>query len=567
MNPNENNADMIVETDVAMPMRDGTVLRANVFRPNLAGPFPGLLERTPYGKRTAGVQRYVAAGYVVVSQDTRGRYASDGQFKVFSIENTGDAEDGYDSVEWLARQPYCNGRVGTFGRSYAGWTQWMLAKLRPPHLLAMCAQSIPTELTDLDWPGAFRPARRVHWWLTTMAPDLRRRQGLPGPHTSQEAKAIWEHVEQARWLGLLPWARIPQYLPEGLAEAAEQWLRRPDCRPWRFAEAHHEIDVPNLDLTGWYDHCNGSIDHLAGMQQNARTPLARSQTKTIIGPWNHVDVGARQGGPVDFGPEAEMNVDEAVIRWFDRWLKGIDNGVEGDPAVRYFVIGASRWRHADTWPPSGTERITYHLSSRGDAHRPSGTGALALETPNEPGSDRYVYDPNDPVPTLWPPTLFTAPSDRRRLEYRQDILYYRTPPLSRDVEIAGNPEVVLYASSSAPDTDFFACLVDEAPDGPALAVSSGMVRARHRKSLQREDFLTPDTVTEFHIQLGPTACRFAAGHRIRLEVTSSDFPNFDRNHNTGRNDLFDTELVAARQEVFHSGPCPSRLVLPVRCGT
>jgi len=554
---------IIVERNVPVPMRDGTVLRANVFRPDVPGRFPGLLMRTPYGKPEGGFDRYVHAGYVVVAQDTRGRYASDGKYVPFTVEDTGDAEDGYDSVEWLAGQPYCNGKVGTMGASYNAWMQWKLAKLRPPHLVAMCAYSIPTELTEVDWPGAFRPARRVHWWINTIAPDLRRRRGLPGPHTPEEARRIWNDIEHGRWLGFMPWLELPRYLPDGLAEYVEDWLRHPNRRAWKFAEAHGEIEVPNLDFSGWYDHCSGTIGHLKGMQKNARTELARTQTKLIIGPWNHVGLGGRRIGDFDFGPQAELDLNGLIIRWFDRWLKGVDNGVDREPPVRYFVMGSAEWKSADTWPPDGMREATYYLSSNGDASRVEGSGLLTPEMPGEEPCDAYTYDPKDPVPTLWTRDLFTVPSDRRTLEYRQDILRYRTPPLERDVEVVGHPEVVLYASSSAPDTDFFARLVDEPPDGPALEVCYGMVRARHRNSLDREELLTPGEITEFRIRLGPTACRFLKGHRIRLEITSSDFPNFDRNHNTGRNDLADTELVPARQRIFHSGRYASRLILRV----
>lgn len=552
---------VIVENDVPVPMRDGVMLRANVFRPDAPGRFPGLLIRTPYGKAASGYERYVRAGYVVVAQDSRGRYASDGEYVIFTVENTGDAEDGYDSVEWLAQQPYCNGVVGTMGASYNAWMQWMLARLRPPHLKAMCAYSIPMELTEVDWCGAFRPGRRVRWWLTTIAPDLRRRHGLPPPHTKEEANKIWEDIEQGRWLHFLPWLDLPRYLPPGLAEYAEDWLRHPNRKAWEFAEVHKEVEVPNLDFSGWYDHCNGTMGHLAGMQKNARTEVARAQTKLIIGPWNHGGIGQRKLADIDFGPQAQFDIHDLIIRWFDHWLKGIDNGIDRQPPVRYFVVGSAQWKTADTWPPEGMSETAYYLGGKGDADRADGSGSLVLEAPAEEGYDAYTYDPKDPCPTLWPRTLFTHPSDRRRLEHRRDILYYRTAPLEEEVEIVGYPEVVLYASSSAPDTDFFARLVDEDPDGPALDVCYGMVRARHRNLLDEEELLTPGEVTELRIKLGATACRFPKGHRIRLEITSSDFPNHDRNHNTGRNDLADTQLVPAEQRVFHSKECASRLVV------
>jgi len=317
---------------------------------------------------------------------------------------------------------------------------------------------------------------------------------------------------------------------------------------------HAEIDVPNLDVSGYYDHCNGSMAHLGLMQQEARTEEARTGSKLIVGPWNHGGLGKRRQGATDFGPAAEIDLELVMIRWFDHWLKGLQNGVENDPTVRYHVMGSGTWKSAPTWPPELPAR-SYYLGADG----------MLVDAPgDEPDADTYRYDPVDPVPTLWSRALFTEPSDRRALEHRDDILIYRTPPLDADVEVVGYPSVTLFVTSSAVDTDFFARLVDEFPgDGPAMEVSYGMVRTRHRNSFDREEFLTPGEVTELRIDLGPTACRFVARHRIRLEITSSDFPNHDRNHNTGRDDLEDTELRVAEQRVFFGGKHASYLSVPV----
>jgi hypothetical protein len=422
----------------------------------------------------------------------------------------------------------------------------------------MCAYSIPLELTEVDWWGGFRPGRRIKWWMTSMAPDLRRRHNLPGPRTKEEALRIWDDIEHMRWLGFMPWLDFPKYLPKGLAEYAEDWLRHPNRRPWKFDQVHGDVEVPNLDFSGWFDHCGGTMAHLQLMQKNARTELARTQTRLILGPWNHGGIGKRKIGEIDFGPQADLDINDVIIRWFDRWLKDVDNGMNQEPQVRYFVMGSEKWKAATTWPPEETADVEYHLGLDTD-----GSGLLSSASAAEVTSRTYTYDPNDPVPTLWTRALFTEPSDRRALDYRQDILVYRTPPLEEEVEVVGYPEVVLHAASTAPDTDFFARLVDEHPDGPALEICYGMVRARHRHSLDREDLLTPGEITEFAIKLGPTACRFLKGHRIRLEITSSDFPNHDRNHNTGGNDLAETTLVPADQEVRHGIEHPSRLIVKV----
>ena len=569
---------ILTEPDVQVPMRDGVQMAAHVFRPDADGRFPGILLRTPYDRPKSGFERYVRAGYAVVTMDSRGRYGSEGDWVPFTVEHTGDAEDGYDSVEWLAAQPWCDGSVGTLGASYNAYMQWQLAKLRPPHLVAMCAYTIPLELTEVDWPGGFRPGRRIKWWLTSMAPDLRRRHGLPPPHTPEQARQEWDKVAgEGHWIGYLPWLDFPRQLPPGLAEYAKDWLEHPNRRAWKFDEVHKEVAVPNLDFSGWYDHCNGSMQHLQLMQRHGRTERARSQTKLVAGPWNHPSLGSRTVAGFDFGPQAALDLPDLIIRWFDHWLKGIDNGVNREPAVRYFAMAGrqGQWRSADTWPPANTTPCEYLLSSDGNA-KFGGSGRLSIDGGHtDAEADRFDYDPHNPVPTLWTREWFTGPADRRRLEGRNDILCYRSEPLTDAVEIAGYPEAVLFVSSSAPDTDFFARLVDEHPpagaggemaSGPAPEMCYGMVRARHRNSLDVEELLTPGGLVELRIRMGPTACRFEPGHRIRLEITSSDFPNHDRNHNTGKNDLADTELVVATNAVHHSAAQPSRLVLPVSEG-
>lgn len=552
---------IITQQDVPVPMRDGTVLRATVCRPDGPDRYPGLLHRTPYGKGGSCDANMVRSGYVVVSQDLRGRYASDGQFTSFSSAQTLDGQDGYDTIEWLAAQPFCNGKVGTFGTSYPAWVQWEAAALRPPHLLAMAAFSIPTEITDLDYPGTLRLGRRLSWWLTAIAPDLRRRAGLPGPHTPAEARELAKLPGGWHWLSELPVAAVVDALPPPLAEEARRWLQRPGEPCWRFTEKHREVTVPNLDCTGWFDHCC-SLGHLVSMQRNGGSDLAREQSKIVVGPWSHAGLGQRQYGEIDFGPQAQVDMTQMTITWFDHRLKGLDNGVEDWSACRYFAMGSRTWKSAAAWPPAATEHTLY-LHSEGAANPVEAGGALSAELPGSQPPDEYTYDPRDPVPSLWSADMFTTATDRRKLEHRGDILYYRTVPLTEDLEIAGHPEVVVWAASSAPDTDFFARLVDEDPGGPALEVCYGFVRARYRHGLQAEELLTPGQVTKLRLVMGPTAVRFAAGHRIRLEITSSDFPNFDRNHNTGGADLFEVTLQPARQAVHHSAAHPSSLILPV----
>jgi len=553
--------NIIVERDVEAPMRDGTILRADVYRPDAPGPFPVLVMRTPYNKAGANVNALVRAGYIVVVQDIRGRYASDGEFESFLRPDNHEAEDGYDTVEWAARLPGSTGKVGTFGGSYCAWLQWKLAALRPPSLVAMFAYSIPARYTDLEGPGSIRPGRRLYWWACSMAPDMRRRAGRPGSYTPEEAREEWKR-DRGKWLWFLPWVDLPAYVLEDAAEDFREWLRHPHTDPWQLDKLYSEIEVPNLHITGWYDHCNPCLDHFTGMVAHGRTELARKGQKVIIGPWNHGGgFGKRKIGEVDFGPQAQMDLNAVMVRWFDYWLKGVPNGVDREPAVKLFVMGENRWKSYDRWPPSSRD-LTLFLTSNGEANTPFGDGRLVKEVPPDQKQDRYVYDPRDPVMSLYGERMFTMPADQRALAHRRDILVYQTEPLKEDLEVTGYPKVVLYASSSAPDTDFFARLIDVHPDGRALDICMGVVRARYRESLERPTLLEPGKVTEFTIRLGPTSNRFKAGHRIRLDITSSDFPNYDRNHNTGLDDNADPRLAVAHQTVYHGGRYPSRLHLP-----
>jgi putative CocE/NonD family hydrolase len=550
------------EHNVAVPMRDGVILRADVYRPDEPGPYPVLVFRTPYGKDGQKPEAYVNAGYIVVMQDARGRYASDGKWESFYRFDTHDGEDGYDTVEWAAKLPGSTGKVGTFGISYNAFLQWRLAPLRPPSLVAMCARSIPARLTQLEGPGTIRPGRRLNWFYAGMAPDMRAHSGAEGVKTKPEANKLWKEGEDERLLHFLPWMNLPRNVFEDEEDAVKGWLREPSREPWQFVEHCSEISVPNLDICGWFDHCNGGIEMHQAMRRVGRTEASRDGQRLIIGPWSHSGSGASKVGGVDFGKEAALDTKQLEIRWFDYWLKGKDNGMKETAPVRIFVMGANHWRDEQEWPPSRAKMHTFHLDSAGHANTPAGDGTL-IEAIPAAGRDAYAYDPRDPVPTLWSASMFTVPADQAPLAQRKDILVYQTAPLTEPLEVTGYPEVVLHASSSAPDTDFFAKLIDVAPDGTNRDIASGMVRARYREGLDKPKLLQPGEVVEYRIELRPTSNEFQPGHRIRLDITSSDFPNYDRNHNTPADPNTDAKLEVAQQTILHCGATPSRLVLPV----
>jgi putative CocE/NonD family hydrolase len=552
-------AQVVVDRDVPVKMRDGVVLRADVWRPGGDGLYPVLVMRTPYGKHRRRFDRFVKAGYIVVCQDARGRYASGGTWESFVRFHTHDAEDGYDTVEWAARLPGSTGKVGTTGGSYNALLQWRLAPLAPPSLAAMSAHSIPARYTDLEGPGTIRPGRRLQWWIFNMTPDMRKRSGR---QPADDFLRIANRNTQA-YLHFLPWLDLPRGVFEEETEFVHAWLKQPHTDPWKLHEGIKSITVPNLDVVGWHDHCNGDMLLYTTMAREAKSEAARKGSRIVIGPWSHAGRGRRKFGTVDFGPDAALDITALEIRWFDFWLKNKPTGVDRDAPVRIFVMGENRWRDEHHWPLPRAQKKVLFLTSNGHANTPSGDGRLADAAAETAGKDLYAYDPRDPVPSLHGKASFTHAADQRPLADRQDILVYQSEPLEERLEVTGNPVVVLHASTDAPDTDWFVRLIDVAPDGFARDVSMGLVRARYRNGLDEPQLLQPDDLVQYTIRMNATSNAFLPGHRIRLDITSSDFPNYDRNHNTAADQNADARLQAARQTVHHGGSHATRVILPI----
>ncbi len=552
-----------IERNVPVKMRDGVILRADVYRPDRDEPYPVLVIRTPYDKsrrRISKCKQFAKAGYIVVSQNARGRYESEGKWESLYRFETHDAEDGYDTVEWAAKLPRSTGKVGTFGMSYDAFLQWRLAPLRPPSLKCMSAyMGGAASLTDAEGPAGIRPVIEPQWWARWAA-DMRRRENMPGVHTVWEAQKLWEE-DSEKWIYWLPWLGLPGDFFGYETDAAKHWLKNPHVDPWKLDEGIKEITVPNLDITGWYDHALGDMLLFRTMVKEAKTELARKGSRVIIGPWSHARLIQRRYGDIDFGPSADLDTTAVQIRWFDYWLKGKPNGVDKDAPVRIFVMGDNKWRDEQYWPLRQTKKKILFITSDGRANTPSGDGKLADKKPQSSGTDKYVYDPNNPVPTPYG-AAFPRAADQRSLAKREDILVYQTEPLTERIEVTGNPVVELYAASSAPDTDWFVRLIDVAPDGLARDASSGLVRARYRDGLDKPKLIKPDEVIQYTIRMTPTSNAFLPGHRIRLDITSSDFPNYDRNHNTPFNQNADATLVTAKQTIYHGGERATRIILP-----
>ena len=570
-------AGMAVDRDVFIPMRDGVRLQADVYRPAQPGSYPVLVTRTPYG-RAGGANTaafWVPNGYVIVSQDCRGRFGSEGTYEPIVTEGT----DGYDTVEWAAVQPWSDGNIGTIGQSYLAADQHVLAPLAPPHLKAMVPISASSDFHQ-SWVYHTGGAFELGWMVSyaiLKGRNTAERLGLGQAALDELDTYLDPAVNFARpltdeWYRHLPLTDWAARLAE-IAPYFAGYLAHPDDGPvwWpiNLRRQYHRVDVPMYHMGSWYDiFQEGAWNNFAGIRALG-TERARRSQKLLMGPWGHLfpytQPTTKGTGDIDFGPEAAIDLMAEQRRWFDYWLKGIDTGIMDEPPVRLFVMGENRWREATEWPPAGVQYTPYYLHGGGRANSLDGDGRLSTEPPGPEPADTYVYDPRDPVPTLGGSTLILPLGvfDQRPVEARPDVLVYTSEPLTQDTEVTGPLTVTVYAASSAYDTDFTAKLVDVRPDGYAQNLQDGIIRARYRESPTDPTLLTPGQIYRYTIDLWATSHVFRAGHRIRLEVSSSNFPRFDRNPNTGRPIAAETELIPARQTIHHDARYPSHITLPI----
>jgi putative CocE/NonD family hydrolase len=547
----------VIDKNVAVRMRDGTVLRADVYRPDGETPVPVVVCRVPYDRSHPLVpsaaldpERAVEKGFAVVCQDTRGRYGSEGRFRPFAD----DAQDGYDTVEWAAAQPWSSGAVGMAGRSYGACVQWLAAAERPPHLRAMVPVVIGSDFHD-GWiyqGGAFQLGFNIFWALLVGAPK-----------EAPRANAYSRH---------LPLRTLP--VLRDLGERASfyfDWIERdPDDPYWRAIDVegrYPRVTVPACNVGGWYDvFLGGTLENFVRMRQEGGSPLARSAQKLVVGPWGH---GGTYGPYPDhsyreFAPGDALDVTALQLRYFERYLKEVRNGVDEEPPVRIFVMGENTWRDEPDWPLARARPTPWYLRAG---------GLLSPEPPAHEAPDEYTFDPRDPAPTVGgstslPALLFgtsSGPQDQRRVEARPDVLVYTSAALDAPLEATGPLRLVLHAATSAVDTDFVGKLMDVGPDGVSRILAEGILRARYRAGFAHPRLVEPGAVIVYEVDLVATSYLFRAGHRIRLAVTSSSFPRFDPNPNTGHPLGVDGpgDLLAARQTIFHDAGRASHLVLPV----
>lgn len=566
---------MIIEHDIRVPMRDGITLSADLYRPDVGTPLPALITRTPYGPVMAQAayepERLAQSGFAVLIQHCRGRFGSDGEWVYVHCE----VDDGYDTVEWAAAQPWCDGRVGMFGQSYAGNAQWLAAQARPSHLVALAPEACAADYWEGTFGsgGAFRLALRVGWTALVIGqmapqwgiadPELDRVREVTGNlmtalrsgDTTAARKAARDTLD--RILRTRPLRDNPLWHGHAtwLDEAFEHESRH-DSTWLRFNPTTHygAIGLPALHIGSWYDiHLGATLTHYTGLRDQAP---GRPEQHLIIGPWDHWHPREHVVGELDFGADAAIDITGLRARWFRYCLLG--SPFEQAP-VRIFVMGENVWRDEQEWPLARTQYTPWYLGEHGSL------------TPDRPamatGADRYTHDPRDPVPTLGGRLLGgggeqPGPLDQREISNRADVLVYRSEPLTHDLELTGPVTVDLWASTDAPDTDFVAVLVDVHPDGRMLNLCEGAVRARHVIPGQP---LATDAVYHFPIDLAATSVLLPPGHRIGLLIASSSFPAIEPNPGTGNPLGTDTnaELRPAHQTIYRCRAHPSRVVLPV----
>jgi putative CocE/NonD family hydrolase len=576
--------NIIVERDVMVTMRDGVKLASDIYRPDDDAEHPTLVNQHPYDNDMFLVVHellfspLIAAqkGYVVVSSETRGRSGSEGEWRPYGDEG----KDAYDLVEWAAEQPWSDGKVGLYGACALGLAAIQGAVEAPPHLEAVFAYMTATNFHS-GWTysagGAFELGFQMSWTWTILARDTLSRLDLePGALAEADAKLVAASADMNGSAGHLPLIDFPAF-QGGAAPYWREWLSHPGYDAfWQnvdnVAQAER-IKVPVMHLSSWYDTClKGHMDLDAALQERGDAKV-RDQHRMLIGPTDHSAYYNKRptyAGERDFGPEAMTGADvlaEMVFDWFGHWLRGEERTILPENKVRYYQMGENTWKEAAAWPPPHTI-APYYLHSAGRANSRMGDGALDTQAPGSEPPDSYVYDPLDPVPTTGGRSMIDVPTgveNQAEVEERQDVLVYTTPRLADPLVLTGPVSVTLYASSDAPDTDFTAKLVDVEPDGYCANIAEGIIRARYRNDREKEEFLEPGKLTEFSIDLWDIAHTFEPDHRIRLEISSSNFPRFDRNLNSRVTPALGNaeDVRRAVQQVFHTAPNPSRLNLPI----
>jgi putative CocE/NonD family hydrolase len=564
--------EILQEANVRVRMRDGVKLATNIYRPKAEGKFPVILIRTPYKKEMAELQAraFARRGYACAVQDCRGRFGSEGVWEPFVSE----PRDGHDTVEWLAAQPWSDAKVGMIGGSYVGWVQWWAARERPPHLVTIIPNvSPPDPFFNMPYEyGVFFILGGI-WWADVLESNA----------TADLSGAAMSNISEKKYgklLQTLPVIDLDEKILGKKNPYWRKWIDHPvNDAYWEqanFLDYLKDVRISVFHQSGWFDG-DGIGTKLNYLRMKS---FGHPNQKLIVGPWGHTDTASRKLGDLDFGPQALVDLQRDYLRWFDYWLKGIDNGIMKEPLVKVFAMGSNKWLEDAVYPLSYTQFEKLYLTSGGKANTSKGDGVLSLNAPpKDAPCDAYIYDPGDPTPS--PEFYERSEEDEKKVraqedikkeaeanhekvtQARQDILVYETKPLEKPLTFAGPVSAVLYASSSARDTDWFMRLVWIKADGKTFQLAEGKIRARFRTSMKKPEMLEPGKIYEYALDLWHTGITIPAGDSLRVEVASASFPLFSRNLNTGGHNEQETKFVKAEQKIYHSAAYPSHVVLPV----
>ena len=546
---------------VSMKTRDGIMLATDIYRPKAEGKFPVLMIRTPYNRRDSATGIFLAShGYISIHQDTRGRFDSGGEFYPFKYE----MNDGYDAVEWAAALPYSDGRVGMHGGSYVGATQILAASSAPPHLVGIFPYVTAMEYYE-GW--TYQGGAWMQWfsesWTSGLAVDTLSKYTAFLTRSKLWANAL--PVESYKLLDLPTVQEVAPYLRDWIEHETndEYW------KAIKVSDHYGKMNIKALHSGGWHDiFSGGSIRNFIEMQKQAPTEEARKGQRLLMGPWAHAATSPEgKIGDVTFGKDAVLDMNGTVVKWYDYVMKGKQNEFSTDAPVKIFVMGDNVWRDEKEFPLARTNYTKYYLHSAKGANSLGGDGVISPLSPKTEKPDSYEYDPSNPVPTIGgrlccgglPP----GPTDQKANESRSDVLVFSTPALTQDTEVTGFITAELYASTSAADTDFTAMIADVDEKGYARYLGDGIIRARYRNSTKVAEPIEPNKVYKYTIDLWATSNIFKAGHKIRVYISSSNFPRFNRNLNTGEKTMGGLRMVTAKQTIYHDANYPSSVILPI----